>query len=114
MTVNTNGAVLLRPERRWECRAPGCGQTAVTHEVNPHTRFHVCHGRTGTAGLTVPMVPAGTDCKVEARERDDWIGDESVQTNADGRPVMSVITTRNDGQDCTVYVPCATARIGEI
>jgi hypothetical protein len=56
------------------------------------------------------MVPAGTKCKIEAHEREDYIGKEMVQTDGEDRPVMSVITTRDQGQDCTVYAPCATAR----
>jgi len=56
------------------------------------------------------MVPAGTRCKVEAREREDYIGNEQVQTDINGRPVMSVVTTRDDGQDVAVFAPTATAR----
>jgi len=95
---------LLR-EQRWEC--PNCDLTEVTHEATPHTRFHACRG---LRGLTAPMVPAGTKCKIEAHEREDYIGKEMVQTDGEDRPVMSVITTRDQGQDCTVYAPCATAR----
>jgi hypothetical protein len=110
MTVNTNGATLLAVERRWEC--PACDQTAVTHEASPHTRFHACRGRGGLAGMWAPMVPAGSDCTIEAVERQDYIGRESVQVNADGRPVMSVIVRRADGSnDTAAYAPCATARI---
>lgn len=95
--------VLLAREQRWEC--PNCDQAAVTHEAQPHTRFHACRG---LLGLTTPMVPAGTRCKIEAREREDYIGGDIVQYAGNGRPIMSVITTRDDGQDCTVYAPCAT------
>jgi hypothetical protein len=56
------------------------------------------------------MVPAGTRAKVVAVEREDYIGSELVQTDADGRPVMAIVTTRDEGQDCTVLAPCATAR----
>lgn len=55
------------------------------------------------------MVPDGTTCKVEAVERDDYVGSEQVTVDGDGRPVMAVVTTRDDGQDCTVFAPCATA-----
>jgi len=96
--------MILQPEQRWTC--PNCTHTDVTHEANPHTRFHAC---AGVKGLTAPMVPAGTKCKVEAREREDYIAGELVQTDGDGRPVMSLITTRDDGQDCTVFAPTATA-----
>jgi hypothetical protein len=56
------------------------------------------------------MVPAGTHCKIEVHVREDYVGKELVQTDANGRPVMSVVTTRDDGQDCTVYAPTARAR----
>jgi hypothetical protein len=94
--------VLLVREQRWEC--PNCTQTDVTREARPHTRFHVC---AGLRGLTAPFLPAGTAAKVEARERDDYVGRDMVQTDAEGRPVMSVVTTRDEGEDVAVLAPCA-------
>lgn len=67
------------------------------------------HPCPGLAGLMVPLVPAGQHCKVEAVEREDWIARELVQTDGEGRPVMAVVTTKDDGQDCTVFAPAATA-----
>jgi hypothetical protein len=99
------GVFVLSGERRWEC--PNCGTTAVTRQGEPN-RFHMCRG---LRGLTAPLVPAGTKAKVEVRDRDDYVGSEVVQTDGEGRPVMSVVTTRDDGQDVAVYAPCATARI---
>lgn len=99
------GAVLLAPRvQRWEC--PNCTTTDVTTEQRPHTRMHPCPG---LKGLTAPMVPAGTRAKVEAVERGDYVGGELVQTDGEGRPWMAVVTTRDDGQDCTVLAPTATA-----
>jgi hypothetical protein len=97
--------LLAVPERRWEC--PNCDLTDVTREAQPHSRFHNC---AGLAGLSAPMVPAGTRCKVTAHEREDYIGAEDVQYDGDGRPIMAIVTTRDEGQDCTVLAPCATAR----
>lgn len=121
MTVNTNNGggsgragVLLTPETHWVCNARGCDQTAVTREGGDHVRFHICHGRDGQAGMTVPMQRAGVRCDVRAVEREDYVGAEDVQLNANGRPVMSIITVREDGQDCTAYAPCATARIEDL
>ena len=95
----------LTPEHRWSC--PNCTATDVTHEPRPHTRFHACRG---LRGLTAPMVPAGTDCKVEAVERGDYVGRELVTADGEGRPVMSIVTTRADGSnDCAVLAPCASA-----
>jgi hypothetical protein len=94
----------LIPERRWVC--PNCTQTDVTREAQPHTRFHSC---AGLKGLTAPFVEAGVACKVEAVERGDWVGRELVQADGEGRPVMSVVTTRDDGTDVAVMAPCANA-----
>lgn len=110
MTVNTGG-VLITPETYWVCNARGCGQTAVTREPGEHQRFHTCRGRDGQAGMSAPMQRAGVRCDVRAVERQDYIAGDDVQLNADGRPVMSIITIRDDGQDCAAYAPCATARI---
>lgn len=96
--------MLLRAESRWEC--PNCDLTDVTRQAGPHSRFHPCPG---LHGLSVPMVPAGTRCKIEANEREDWVGQEKVQLAPEnGRPYMNVVTTRDDGTDCAVYAPCAT------
>jgi hypothetical protein len=92
----------LAGETRWVC--PNCPTTAVTHQAAPHTEFHQCPG---LAGLNAPMVREGVRCKVEAVERGDWVGAEMVQTDGNGRPVMSVVTTRDDGTDVAVYAPTA-------
>lgn len=99
-----NIPLLAPPEHRWEC--PNCDLTDVTHEAQPHTRFHICPG---LRGLNAPMVPAGTRCKVEALEREDYINGDDVQYDGEGRPVMSVQTTRDDGTDLAVYAPTATS-----
>ncbi|MFD9949829.1 hypothetical protein ACFWYW_55830 [Nonomuraea sp. NPDC059023] len=91
---------VLLLERRWDC--PKCPSKAVTRDGK--TPMHPCRG---VKGLMIPLVPEGTRCKVEAVERGDWVGEELVQTDAEGRPVMAVVTTRDDGQDCTVYAPTA-------
>lgn len=95
---------LLTPRvTRWEC--PNCPARDVTKTAGPHTRFHAC---TGLGGLTAPMVEEGTRVKVTARERDDYIGTEDVQYDANGRPVAQVITERPDGSsDVIVLAPTA-------
>jgi hypothetical protein len=98
----------LQFRTHWVC--PNCAMEDVTTEGRPHTRFHAC---AGLRGLTAPFIPKGTRAKVEARDREDYVKDEIVQTDADGRPVMSVVTTRDDGQDCIVFAPTAVGRIGE-
>lgn len=99
-----NHAVMLKPpEQRWEC--PNCDDTAVTTTAEPHTQFHVCRGR---RGVWAPMVPAGTRCKVEVLDREDYVGTSCLpQTDGEGRPVMAVEVTRDEGNDVAVLVPCA-------
>ena len=94
---------LLTPETHWVC--PNCATESKTREAKPHTRFHTCPG---LHGLTAPMVQAGTKAKVEIREREDYIASEKV-TLHEGRPVMAVVTERDNGQDVAVFAPLATA-----
>ena len=96
---------LLDPVRRWYC--PNCGLTDMTREARPHTRFHTCPK---LRGLTAPMLPVGVKAKVTAHEREDYVGTERVQTDTEGRPVMAVVTTRDNGQDVAVFAPAATGR----
>ena len=98
------------PVRHWVC--PNCKFTDVTHEARPHTRFHPC---AGLKGLSAPMVEEGTKVKVTAHEREDYVGDDIVQLSPDGRPVMSVVTEREDGSnDVVVFAPTATATAKEL
>lgn len=99
--------ILAPPEQRWAC--PNCDLEEVTRGRFLPNRFHHCRGAGQFAGLWAPMVPAGTRAKVETREREDFIGAELVQLHQ-GRPVMSVQTTRDDGVDCAVFAPAAVAR----
>lgn len=97
-----NRVPILNAEQRWEC--PNCVATDVTHEAQPHTRFHTC---SGLKGLTAPMVPVGTRCKVEAKVREDYVGDEIVTTDGENRPIMAIETTREEGNDLAVFAPLA-------
>lgn len=95
--------MLLTTERHWSC--PNCDLREITRTVDHHTRFHACRG---LRGLTAPMVEDGTRCKVEALEREDYVNRELVTCDGEGRPVMSVQVTRDDGTDLAVFAPCAT------
>lgn len=92
---------LLSRVCHWTC--PNCNNTEVTKEAEPHTRFHSCRG---LFGLTAPMVLAGTQCKVEAKEREDYVGKDIVAYDGNGKAIMSIVTTREDGNDCAVLAPC--------
>jgi hypothetical protein len=99
---------LLRTDQLWSC--PRCDLQDVTHEAQPN-RYHPCPA---LAGLTVPMVEAGTHVKITINEREDYVGDETV-TTVGGRPIMSIVTQREDGSnDVAVFAPRATAKLEEM
>jgi hypothetical protein len=98
---------LQPPVTRWECGH--CNARDTTRQAGPHTRFHPCAG----LGIVAPMVPEGSGARTVAKEREDYIGSEQVQTNAAGRPIMSVSTERPDGSnDLVVFAPTARAGSG--
>lgn len=97
---------ILSARQEWTC--PNCAVTDVTVEARPHTRFHACGG---LKGLTAPLVPAGTKCKVVAHEREDYIGSEIVTSDAEGRPIATVETVRDDGNDMIAFAGCASIDI---
>lgn len=88
----------------WYC--PSCGLTERTRPLD--NRFHHCPKM---HGLTTPLLRKGITGKHEARLRDDYVGAEHVQTDDEGRPVMSIVTTRDEGQDVTVFAPAATTKV---
>jgi hypothetical protein len=91
---------------RWYC--PNCGKEDVSTEPNPHSRFHVCPK---LRYLSAPMVRVGTAAKVELREREDYVNGDLVRLDPERRrPVMSIVTTRDNGTDVAVFAPSATAR----
>jgi len=66
----------------------------------------VLHNCSGHGGLLVPMVPDGTRAKVTIVEREDYVGDQLVRLH-EGRPVMAVVVTREEGEDRVVFAPTA-------
>jgi hypothetical protein len=95
---------VLTHKRHWVC--PNCNREEITLPTVPN-RYHLC---TGLRGLFAPMVPKGTKAKVEVAEREDYVKDEEVATDGDGRPVMSIVTTRDNGQDVAVFAPAAKGK----
>jgi hypothetical protein len=104
--VRTGRALVLTTVTRWSC--PNCDVTDVTRGVVPN-RFHTCPG---LHMLTAPLVRAGTRCKVEAEERQDYLAGEIQAAGDDGRPYMAVRTTRDDGEDLAVNAGLARGRFG--
>lgn len=95
---------LLDAWQDWEC--PNCHTAERTRPVPPHaSRFHPCPR---LHGLTAPLVRAGTDCKVVAVGRADYLNGSIQRTGDNGRPYMAVETERADGStDRAVFAECA-------
>jgi hypothetical protein len=102
--------LLLDVWEDWVCAA-GCGQTARVRPLPPNgTRFHVCPR---LHMLVAPLVRAGTDCKVVASAREDYLRGDIQRAGDDGRPYMNVTTTHGDGRtDVAVFAPVAQATVG--
>lgn len=99
------GAVALQAYQDWEC--PECGLTERTRPIPPNaSRMHTCPK---LHGLTAPLVLAGSDCRLVAVERGDYLRDEEQRTGDDGRPYMAVETRYADGSnDAHVFPAVAT------
>lgn len=105
--VETVNVPLLRAFDDWEC--PNCDITDHTPALPPGaSRFHTC---AGLHMLTAPLVRAGTQCKVVAEERADYLNGEIQNKGDDGKPYMAIRTTRGDGEDVAVNAGLARARI---
>jgi hypothetical protein len=100
--------ILAPAFKNWYC--PQCGLTTQTADPRIAVPLHPCPK---LRGLMTPMLEQGTAGKIEIREREDYIGDELVQLDPTGRPVMSMVTTRDAGTDARIYVPTATASVKE-
>lgn len=89
----------------WEC--PSCGK-----EKRVGGQYGlVVHKCPKMGGLTTPYVRKGVSAKHEAVLRQDYVGDEMVQTDDQGRPVQSIVTTRDNGQDVRVFAPAARINV---
>lgn len=100
--------VLLDTWQDWEC--PNCPVTERTRPLPSNaSRMHDC---AGLHGLTAPLVLAGTDCKVTAVERGDYLQGEIQRTGEDGKPYMAVETVHADGRnDLHVFPGVAIAGV---
>lgn len=93
--------VLLDAWQDWEC--PNCHKAERTRPLPPEAgRFHNCPA---LHDLTAPLVRVGSDCKVTAVERGDYLNGEIQRTGTDGRPYMAVRTDRADGSNDLVVFP---------
>lgn len=96
-----NAGVRLDYTQYWDC--PACPQQHVTNRPEVHTPIHQC---SGMRGAWVPFKEAGVKAGLRINRREDYAGTDTLVTDGDGVPVMSVTTVREDGEDCMVFAPC--------
>lgn len=91
----------------WYC--PSCGFTGQLPPGAKQPAWHICPK---LRMLSTPLLPVGTAGKHELREREDYVAGERVQLDPErGRPVMSLVTTRDEGTDAVVFAPTATGSV---
>lgn len=102
-------AILLEAWQDWEC--PNCHAGERTLPLPPNaSRMHNC---SRLHGLTAPLVRAGSDCKVIAIERGDYLQGEQQRTGDNGKPYMAVETQYADGHtDLAVFPGVAVLKGG--
>lgn len=99
--------VILSGETCWEC--PNCDMTDVCSVKPGQSRMHNCPG---LKGLVAPLVPAGTKCKVERTNWEDYVRyDFAVRKDEEGTPVSAINVTRDDGNDVVVFPGAAVAKM---
>jgi len=97
--------------RRLVCPA-GCGTYAldvldVERQVPVGGGAATLHRCRNLAGMDVPLVPEGERAEARSLVREDYVGTDEVQYDADGRPIMAVEVVRDDGTDRAVFAPLA-------
>jgi hypothetical protein len=99
--------IILNNETHWEC--PNCDTKDVCSIGPGQVRMHNCPG---LKGLTAPLVPAGTKCKVESTAWEDYVvNDAAVRKDDDGKPVSAINVTRDDGNDVVVFPGAAMMKM---
>lgn len=104
--------LLTVPYEDWYC-PNGCYAADRHAPLPPNaTRYHPCPK---LHGLSAPLVRVGSDCAVEAIEREDYLNGEIQATGDDGKAYMAVTTRYADGHnDLAVNAGLARARLGDL
>jgi hypothetical protein len=84
-----------------------CSRCDVTAPVANTTAGVPMHPCAGLSGMNVPLAPADRKSKVELFEREDYVGGELVQRDAEGRVWMSARVTTDETEHVVAYAPTA-------
>lgn len=106
-TFAMSGVPVLQRRIVWVC-PNGCPAYSITERADVHQQMHVCQA---LHGLMAPLIEEGQRVKVEAVEREDFIAGEVVTKDENGRPIMAVHTTREEGEDRLIFAPAATMEV---
>lgn len=101
--MQMHGGVMLDPTRYWYC--PECPIQHVTKILQPCSPLHFCTSSTMRGAMT-PLVERGVKARLRINRREDYQGTDILTTDGEGRPVMSITTQRDDGEDCHAFAPC--------
>ena len=104
---------LLNAQRNWAC--PSCSLQHITVEARPHTPMHPCSAMNGLLAPFVEVTSRSNELdtskvRLVRVDREDYVGDEVIRTDGEGRPAMAVRTERADGSyDTHAFAATATA-----
>lgn len=95
---------LTEPATSWRCDR--CNTDY--YSANPDRRAQHLHECPAFNGLSVPFTLQDGTQKLIVKDREDYEGDELVQRDPNGRPVMAIEVVHEDGSNnAVVYAPTA-------
>ena len=96
-----NAGIVVQMDTYWQCNS--CGRQHIEPaQAEVTTPMHACGS---LAGAWVPFVPANSNGRLRLVEREDYVGNDTVSTDANGRVIMSAYVQRDDGEDCFILAP---------
>lgn len=100
--------ILSSPNKNWYC--PECSRQHITKVSEPHTPLHQC---ASLRGAWVPFVEEGIKARFRVNYREDYLRTDTATVDGEGKPIQSINTQRDDGEDCTIFAPSINLVIKE-
>lgn len=85
-----------------------CSATALVLATDTRTPMHPCPA---AGGLAVALVREGLRSEVRMTEREDYVGGEDVQRDAEGRVWAGSRVVTDEGEHVAAYAPTAHANL---
>lgn len=96
---------LIPVEQTWACQ--DC-PTRIRARVGTQTPLHPCPAHNG---VRLPMLAEGERGDLRLKVRDDYVGNEDVSYDEQGRPICAAEIVREDGNDVWAYAPAARVEV---